>query len=392
MSQFSKICNTLTITYAQTTNHISFWGRQVPKTTIYTMIIIALIFSNIYLLQNQRNDHTYFRDSLADTQNGFQNIFNEFDVLLEDSYLSLDEVEDLEEWVERTSILSATVTYQDKYHPDLWSGLSQQLEQFENFLEDLKLNIKLQNPINETVTLTENNLQRLTLVKTSLREYYEYIFPDDVLIADSIWMTPHYTEYDASFALLDKFDKALGEAWIIIPAISNPICDVPEVQARNILIDNVGADYFEQYFELWNLQRNTWEPEEWLTAVGYFYYIEVGNYSARREVSLFFDKTNQLLRAEAVPEEGNLMPFTVIREEAITISKAHIEKAYIEIEAEIYYKTKTHSDIRIGKYVWAVNFYHNPKNANSGTVTTVYIDPITREVYGLEEGAWQAVS
>jgi hypothetical protein len=99
---------------------------------------------------------------------------------------------------------------------------------------------------------------------------------------------------------------------------------------------------------------------------------------------------NQLIRAEVIPTEGNLMPFSVLEDEALSIAGDKISRSYVEVEAEIYYKGKTASDNYIGKHVWVVNFYHTPKKSSNGSLTSVYVDPLTREIYGLETANWES--
>ena len=364
---------------------VKIMGRQAPTSSIIlSILVLALLASNIYMIQTRGTQRGYLIDSLALTQNGYENLFKEYDELLEDSNLTNEELEDLEAWVEKTSILSATVTYQDKHHFDLWAESSERLEEFECLLEDLETALQIQELDNKTTYLSEDNFERLEMVENCLKEYYAVVFPGDVLIAGSIWMTPHYAEYERAFEVLGRFSEAVGEAWMILPSVTQVLQGSPEEKARGIIISSVGADYFNQYFTQWKVERNTHEPDEWLTVVGYFYYIEVGNYSARREISIYFDKMNQLIRAEKVPAEGNLMPFSVSEDEALSIAKTQISRSYVEEEAEIYYLKKTYSDHYVDRYVWIVNFYHTPKNASKGSLTSVYVDPLTREIYGVE--------
>jgi hypothetical protein len=365
--------------------------RQAPTSSIIlSILVLALLASNIYMIQTRETQREYLRDSLALTQNGYENLFKEFDELLEDSDLTNEELEDLESWVERTSILSATITYQDKHHFDLWAESSERLEDFECLLEDLETALQIQELDNKMTYLSEDNFERLEMVESCLKEYYAVVFPGDVLTAGSIWMTPHYTEYDSAFEALMRFSEAVGEAWMILPSVNQVLQGSPDEQAKNLIISSVGADYFSQYFTQWKVERNTHEPDEWLTAVGYFYHIEVGNYSARREISIYFDKMNNLTRAETIPSEGNLMPFSVSEDEALSIAENKIPRSYVDVEAEIYYKKKTYSDHYIGRYVWVVNFYHTPKNAPNGSLTSVYVDPLTREIYGVETASWES--
>lgn len=178
-----------------------------------------------------------------------------------------------------------------------------------------------------------------------------------------------------------------GSKFIADPAVySDP--GTPDAQAREIMINAVGEEYFLKHFLQWKTEINTHEPENWYTAIGYLYYLRVDDYTARREISIYFNQQNELIRTHGTPKKGNLMPFFVSNEDAILIAKSHNEKSYEEVGAEIYYVDETPYDVLLDRYVWVIYFYHNPKNARSGTMTVVYVDPNTKEVYGSCEIGW----
>jgi len=372
-------------------NEISLFGKNISRTTLLGLTLVILIVINIFTLWNfMRVDEWYreqYIDNVALTQNAFENLFHEFDELLSDETFDEQSIIELEEWVEKTSVQAATVTFLDRNHFDLWSETSGRLEQFETFLEDLKTAVREQSTLNNIVTLNEENVLRLQEVYDSLRDYYLFVFPADVLDEGTLWMQPHPEEYDTAFEKLEEFDKAVGDAWLTISWVRGSEASQPEAQARDMLVDAVGESYFQDYFELWIVERNVREPEEWLTGVVYFYHLEVGDYRATREVCFHFDKMNELISAVGVPRSGNLMPFNVTSEEAVEIASGNVTKSYVEVDAEIYYKEKVSGTVYDG-YLWSVQFYHTKRDARSGTVTSVYVDPNSGEVLGLGEYGW----
>jgi len=372
-------------------SEFTLFGRNIPRTTLLGVIIVALVVSNIITLQQSTSSDEWYNeryiDNMALTQNAFENLFHEFDELLNDETLDEQSIMDLESWVEKTSVQSAMVTFLDKNHFDLWSETSDRLEQFETFLEDLRTAVREQSTLNNVVSLNEENVLRLQAVYDSLRDYYEFVFPVDVIAEGTLWVQPHSEEYDTAFEKLGGFDEAVGESWLIISWVRGSKAAQPEVQARDILVDAVGEPYFQDYFELWIIERNEREPEEWLTGIVYFYHIEVGDYKVTREVCFHFDVMNELISAVGVPGAGNLMPFNVTREEAIEVASGNITRVYVEIDAEIYYK-KSFEGVFLDRYLWSVQFYHTKKDARSGTVTSVYVDPNSGEVLGIGEYGW----
>lgn len=90
-------------------------------------------------------------------------------------------------------------------------------------------------------------------------------------------------------------NNALG-SWIWIRQNGSQLS--PTEQARGVLVKAVGEEYVNLHFEHWLTEQNEYEPEEGFTHSGYFYLLQVGNYTARREVSFYFDAMNWLIKAE----------------------------------------------------------------------------------------------
>jgi hypothetical protein len=248
---------------------------------------------------------------------------------------------------------------------------------------------------------------------------FENIWHDIRIIVDSVdsrflvsvdgvhsgWIPSHF-DWDAiRYVTFRGNDNYPGDYWIdnlsvskteynsdwALPVIPALVPGSPSAKARDILIQAVGEDYFSKYFVQWKAEINRHEPENWYTAVGYFYYLKVDDYTTRREISIYFNQQDEMIRTDGVPSDGNLMPFFLSKDDAITLALPYIVKSYVEVGADIYYIDETHNDVPIDRYVWVVQFYHSPRKSNSGTLTSVYIDPNTRQVYDTLELGWSIV-
>jgi hypothetical protein len=188
----------------------------------------------------------------------------------------------------------------------------------------------------------------------------------------------------------------------------------PRLQARSMLIDLVGEDYFNSFMEFKGVHYNLLEPAEWLTSyqlpvacVKYDYHIQVGNYSTNYEVIFIFDLIRRLVFSTGVPPSDNLMPFNVTQEEAIKIAMEQafgfppdyylwIPKEdpyakpgrYLEPEAKIEFVEHSVNNLPFNRYVWFVNVYLTEKSAISGTVIVVLIDLHSSEVIDVAELRW----
>jgi len=188
----------------------------------------------------------------------------------------------------------------------------------------------------------------------------------------------------------------------------------PKLQARSMLIDAVGEDYFNSFIEFKGVHYNLLEPAEWLMSyqlpvarVKYDYHLRIGNYSTNYEVIFIFDLINRLVFSTGVPPSDNLMPFNVTQEEAIKIAMEQafgfpddyylwIPKEdpyakpgrYLEAEAKIEFVKRSVNDVPLNRYVWFVNVYLWPKSASSGIVIEVLIDLHSGEVIDVAELRW----
>jgi hypothetical protein len=370
----------------------TLFGKKITITALLTSLVLLLIGTNLYSISRTSWYPEQFRDNVALTQNAFQNLFAEFDEILSEDSLDEKSIRELEIWVEKTSIHSATVTFLDKYHFDLWDDTSDALELFEDFLEELRDTTTLLSDENRTIKLDQDSNEKLTKLQDSLKEFYEHVFPYDVQEEGTIWQTPHYGEMDRARGKLIRFKQDVARAWLILPVISGSATNPPEVQARELLVEAVGEEYVTEYFEFEGVQFNYWEPEDWLASVNYYYKIRVGNYTVSREVYVRFSKMNEYLSSTGVPVKDNLMPFNVTKERAVDIALGNVEREFVEMEAEMYYVKRLLNGTSIGRYLWSVHFYHTKKYSMKGSATRVIINPISGQVIEAEEYGWTAVS
>jgi hypothetical protein len=80
----------------------------------------------------------------------------------------------------------------------------------------------------------------------------------------------------------------------------------PRLQARSMLVDAVGEDYFNSFMELRGVQYTSFLPPK--SAVAYNYHIQVGNYNTTCEINFIFDWINRLVYSRGVPPSDNLIP------------------------------------------------------------------------------------
>ena len=181
----------------------------------------------------------------------------------------------------------------------------------------------------------------------------------------------------------------------------------PKLQARSMLVEAVGEDYFNSFMKLKGVQSTTLRPPKSFTCVVYDYYLQVGNYSTTCEVSFFFDWINRFSRSMGVPPPDNLMPFNVLREEAISIAietnfkkcfnitevgnrLVQLTQRYVEVEATILFVERSVNDVPVNRYVWHVVIYLTEKSALSGSLIEVLIDLHIGEVIDSAELRWSS--
>jgi len=373
-------------------DEFSIFGRKITRSLVLVAVVMVLAALNLYLWSRSTWHSDQFVDNVALTQNAFRNLFDEFDELMEEETLSEGRILDLEKWVEKTSIHSATVTFLDRNHFDLWDRVSDSLELFEKLLEDLRVPVRMQSVNGYSIPLVGDTRDMLQAIYDDLDDVDSFIFPTDILSDGTIWEKPNYERMTNATGKLGRFSETVTMAYLIIPLITHPTAAPPEEHVRAIIVEAVGEEYFDRYFELVFAQYNEYQPDNWLTAVTYFYNIQVDDYTAKREVVLHFDKEYNLLSTSGLPRKGNLMPYNITRAQAIDIASANVSRRYVEVDADICFIRKMRDGSHLDIYLWAVHFYNVPRDSRSGSATHILVDPISGEILSAEEIGWFSIS
>jgi hypothetical protein len=226
-------------------------------------------------------------------------------------------------------------------------------------------------------------LGKLQSIYDEISDLEADLFGEGVL-EENPWASENTEAMNAVYDTNERLKLSVAKAWTIIPEIQMLTASIPDDQARQMLIDNVGDYYYRQHFSFKETQYNTWDPNDWLTVIIYNYRVGVGNYSKAVEVSFIFDKMGAFIRSEGVPSRDTLMPFKVTREQAIGVGLTKVT-GYVEVTAEI-------GGIRGSseRYCWNVCFYHSPRSSKQGSVTGVFVDLYTGEILSVETVSWTA--
>lgn len=358
---------------------------------IFTIVLFSLIVlgSSVYeqrqlYLREVEWDDTVLTKILMSEQSRLPRIESTLDEVIKDRLIKVDQIKELSDEVERASLNYARIVYVDEPHLELWSGASEAFTLFDNLLSDMKMHAYAENIA--SIPLDQTGWEKLQTLRDRIAELDSALFPVNISREVNPWTDDSYRDTSDAVNVVESLKTSIAQSWVICSRMSAILS--PETQARELIVEAVGEEYFREYFELWIIEHNTWEPEEWLTGIVYLYHITVGDYNATREVYFHFDKMNRLIMAEGVPRAGNLMPFSVTRERAIEVASGNVTRQYVEVDAEIFYKKKTYDGLSVDRYVWSVQFYHTVRDAWSGSATSVYVDPVSGEVLGLDDYNW----
>ena len=152
------------------------------------------------------------------------------------------------------------------------------------------------------------------------------------------------------------------------------------IEATNMIVSRVGAQYFEEYFHDPVTGVSSYNPTT--TIVTYQYDIKLGNYSYTSSVRFYFHPN--YTRVWGIPIEGNLQPFTVTVEEAKKLAvKAGLPDSQYELEVYPICIRLEDGFFPSGKeeYVWNVVSWDDPPWAYSRIYHYATIDTKTGEVY-----------
>lgn len=188
---------------------------------------------------------------------------------------------------------------------------------------------------------------------------------------------------------LNRLNSAIEEAEETLRQYNTTLKSLeaaPIVKAANIIISEVGVEYFNQYFHDPSVQTAQWNPN--VTIVTYKYYMQAGNYSIDWSVIFYFYPNYEL--HYGVPVEGNLQPFTVTAEDAKRLAvEGGLPESSYELEAHIQYVGPGDVYPLTGdeeRYVWRIVSWEDPPWANPRRRQSAHVDPVSGEVYVIRRG------
>jgi hypothetical protein len=190
------------------------------------------------------------------------------------------------------------------------------------------------------------------------------------------------TELDRLQSNLKESEETLKQYNITLTSLETD----PKVKAANMIISQVGVEYFNQYFHDPTVHTPQWNPN--VTIVTYEYYIQIGNYTTEWNVPFYFYP--KFVQHIGIPDEKNLQPFIVTAEEAkkLAVNEGLPDGPY-ELEAYIQYIGPGDVYPLTGdeeKYVWRIVSWEDPPWANPRKRQSSHVDPVTGEVYVIRHG------
>lgn len=187
--------------------------------------------------------------------------------------------------------------------------------------------------------------------------------------------------YDSQTTELARLQTALKE---VVNLLSFET--ISTVKAANMIISQVGFEYFNQYFHNPTVEKAKYDSNT--TIVTYKYDIEIGDYTVEKNVSFYFHP--KYTQHYGIPIEGNLQPFTVTVDEAIELAvDAGLPDGPYELEAYISYVGPGDVLPLTGdeeKYVWRVISWEDPPWANPRKRQSAHVNPHTCRVYKIRHG------
>jgi len=161
-----------------------------------------------------------------------------------------------------------------------------------------------------------------------------------------------------------------------------------ERKAYSTLVDLYGEDYVEEHIELLWIERNP-SNRRYDRTVFYHYNLEIGeDYTVQKEVYLKFDIEGNISRSHGLPDQDNLMPFTIDKSQALEMAAVKMTETFEETGVNLEYMHNFNDTSKEEKYLWLVNFYHTPRSLESGVWTLVQVDPITGEILSNHTSDW----
>ena len=164
----------------------------------------------------------------------------------------------------------------------------------------------------------------------------------------------------------------------------------PEEVAKNLIVSRVGEDYFRKYFSGPSVGYDRFGGNS-THVVTYQYHMSIGGYSTSQDIALSFNYFGKLTGgAEFIPMLGNLQPFNVTLEKAEEMAvNAGVPRTPFGLEASIGFWSHTPGgpvNSWNDKYVWSVSSWLDPSSSNPRREVYAFIDPVSGEVYSVQQG------
>ena len=377
---------------------VKVFGLGIRQVHVIGFFFAILVISNIYFISQidaqERKRVVAVGETLYRARDNYEESIGIINHTAETGVLERNPIARLNMELTQLSSRFNLLVYLDPNHGDQWESIQEATDLLVYLVKDIEERV-IERVVFENCTqieICQENRERLGEIVQDFSELWGKAFPEDIDTDEEPHVKFNEAKISETWRDANRLRRDIARAWQIVPALLINPPSLPEEQARKMIIDSVGEEYFNLHFTLHSIGLNDWEPENWLTQVKYMYNIEIGNYSREIEVDMYFDKINNFLRSSAIPSSDNLMPFNVTREEAIRTALNVRPGSYVEIEAEICHINRLLNKTSLGKYVWNVSLYNTPRYVRSGSLIRVLIDPHTNEIYEIERIGWTAIS
>jgi hypothetical protein len=158
------------------------------------------------------------------------------------------------------------------------------------------------------------------------------------------------------------------------------------VKAANMIISQVGLEYFNKYFYDPEINYPEWNTN--LTIVTFKHNITIGNYSTIEEAYFSFYPNH--IHVRGIPPEDNLQPYTLTVKEA---EKKALEAGLFDSPYPLESKVRWGgpADVRPPsgheeRYGWYIKSWKDPPWAPHRYKQVAWVDPINGTVYTLRNG------
>lgn len=212
---------------------------------------------------------------------------------------------------------------------------------------------------------------------------------DELRDEPNLWVFGHMFRYrgpdNETYTMLDP-----------IEIHTEPVSDLVAL-AEEVLVEEVGRIYFLRHFSDPQLNKEFFDDLDWKYIVSYKYKIKIGDYEKTTSVYIYFDENREPISTEGIPLEGNRIPFSVNRDEAIKIAEgAGLRAEYGPFIAEIIYIgnwdwAENETPAFQGRYVWSVSVWLDDPDTSPSTRQTALIDVKTGRLYNVKRLTFVAI-